>query len=96
MLFKVSTRRSKADFFFYWNQVPGNVEFHSKNIVYSRKKHLFLVVYEFSGATHEVVLYWENTDPRSSNSKASTIKGLLSYGFTICCWVELFSFSNEN
>lgn len=55
--------------------VPGNVEFHSNNIVYSRKRHLFLVVYEFSGATREVVLYWENTDPRSSNSKASNIKG---------------------
>ncbi|XP_021908379.1 uncharacterized protein LOC110822542 [Carica papaya] len=43
--------------------------------VYSKKRHLFLVVYEFSGATNEVVLYWENTDSQLANSKGSTIKG---------------------
>lgn len=57
-------------------QIPGNVEFQPKHLVYSNKQHLFLVVYEFSGATNEVVLYWENTNSQSANSKASTMKGL--------------------
>ncbi|KAA8547202.1 hypothetical protein F0562_003642 [Nyssa sinensis] len=55
--------------------IPGNVEFYPKYLLYSKKQHLFLVVYEFSGATNEVVLYWENTDSQSVNSKGSTIKG---------------------
>ncbi|KAG5535686.1 hypothetical protein RHGRI_023448 [Rhododendron griersonianum] len=56
-------------------QILGNVEFKLKHLLYSNKQHLFLVVYEFSGATNEVVLYWENTDAQSANSKESTIKG---------------------
>lgn len=52
------------------------MEFQPKHLLYSNKQHLFLVVYEFSGATNEVVLYWENTDAQSANSKESTIKGL--------------------
>ncbi|KAF5463821.1 hypothetical protein F2P56_013950 [Juglans regia] len=55
--------------------VPGNVEYHPKRMLYSKKQHLFLVVYEFSGATNEVVLYWENTDSTVANSKSSTVKG---------------------
>lgn len=58
-----------------YTSIPGNVEYHAKYIAYSKKKHLFLVVYEFSGTAHEVIQYWENTDPRSTNSKANTIKG---------------------
>lgn len=56
--------------------IPGNVEFHPKYIIYGKKQHLFLIVYEFSGATNEVVLYWENTDSQLANSKGTTIKGL--------------------
>lgn len=56
--------------------IPGNVEFHPKYIIYGKKRHLFLIVYEFSGATNEVVLYWENTDTQLANSKGTTIKGL--------------------
>ncbi|CAN4079635.1 unnamed protein product [Withania somnifera] len=56
--------------------IPGTVEFHPKYIIYGKKQHLFLIVYEFSGATNEVVLYWENTDPQLANSKGTTIKGL--------------------
>ncbi|GMP28054.1 hypothetical protein CsSME_00003759 [Camellia sinensis var. sinensis] len=58
-----------------YTSIPGNVEFHPKCLHYSNKQHLFLVVYEFSGATNEVVLYRENTDSQSANSKASTVKG---------------------
>ncbi|KAL0652161.1 hypothetical protein Bca4012_094852 [Brassica carinata] len=58
-----------------YTSIPGNVEYHSKQIVYSRKRNLFLVVYEFSGATNEVVLYWENTGSQLPNSKGSTAKG---------------------
>ncbi|KAJ8769428.1 hypothetical protein K2173_002918 [Erythroxylum novogranatense] len=58
-----------------YTSIPGNVEYHPKHIVYSKKQHLFLVVYEFSGSTNEVVLYWENTDSQQANSKGSTIKG---------------------
>ncbi|KAL3813601.1 hypothetical protein ACJIZ3_014869 [Penstemon smallii] len=59
-----------------YTSIPGNVEFHPKYIIYSKKQHLFLVVYEFSGSAHEVVLYWENTDPQFANSKVTTIKGV--------------------
>ncbi|KAI3697997.1 hypothetical protein L6452_31106 [Arctium lappa] len=55
--------------------MPGHVEFHGKYLLHSRKQHMFLVVYEFNGAASEVVLYWENTNSQSSNSKANTIKG---------------------
>ncbi|KAI3760920.1 hypothetical protein L1987_51322 [Smallanthus sonchifolius] len=55
--------------------MPGHVEFHGKYLLHSRKQHLFLIVYEFNGASSEVVLYWENTSSQSSNSKANTIKG---------------------
>ncbi|EEF39996.1 nucleotide binding protein, putative [Ricinus communis] len=58
-----------------YTSVPGNVEFHPKHIVYSRKQHLFLVIYEFSGSTNEVVLYWENTESQPANSKGNTVKG---------------------
>ncbi|TYG45991.1 hypothetical protein ES288_D11G220300v1 [Gossypium darwinii] len=58
-----------------FTSIPGNVEYYPKHMVYSKKRHLFLVVYEFSGTTNEVVLYWENTDLKLSNSKGSTIKG---------------------
>ncbi|PIN18240.1 hypothetical protein CDL12_09092 [Handroanthus impetiginosus] len=58
-----------------YNSNPGNVEIHPKYIIYSKKQHIFLVVYEFSGGANEVVLYWENTDPQFANSKLSTIKG---------------------
>ncbi|XAR73964.1 hypothetical protein NMG60_11008106 [Bertholletia excelsa] len=58
-----------------YNSIPGNVEFHPKYLLYSNKQHLFLVVYEFSGATNEVVLYWENTDAQSASSKIQTVKG---------------------
>ncbi|KAJ4955041.1 hypothetical protein NE237_011824 [Protea cynaroides] len=58
-----------------YSSIPANVEYHPKNIVYSAKQHLFLVVFEFSGATHEVVLYWEQTDFQAVQSKGSTVKG---------------------
>ncbi|XP_059640200.1 uncharacterized protein LOC132282506 [Cornus florida] len=58
-----------------YTSIPGNIEFYPKYMVYSKKQHLFLVVYEFSGATNEVVLYWENTDSLTANSKSSTVKG---------------------
>ncbi|KAF3438926.1 hypothetical protein FNV43_RR17201 [Rhamnella rubrinervis] len=55
--------------------IPGSVEYHAKNILYSKRQHLFLIVYEFSNATNEVVLYWENTDSQTANSKSSSVKG---------------------
>uniref|UniRef100_A0A1D1ZC59 Syntaxin-binding protein 5 n=1 Tax=Anthurium amnicola TaxID=1678845 RepID=A0A1D1ZC59_9ARAE len=58
--------------------IPGNVEFHPKSMLYSSKQHLFLVVFEISGANgsiHEVILYYEQTDPQAVNSKGSTVKG---------------------
>ncbi|KAK9285531.1 hypothetical protein L1049_024726 [Liquidambar formosana] len=58
-----------------YTSIPGNVEFYPKYMFYSKKQHLFLVVYEFSGATNEVVLYWETTDFQSANIKGSTVKG---------------------
>lgn len=47
-------------------------------MIYSSKQHLFLVVFELSGANgviHEVVLYWEQTDPNSVNTKGTSLKG---------------------
>ncbi|KAK4792051.1 hypothetical protein SAY86_022486 [Trapa natans] len=58
-----------------YSTIPGNVEFYPKCIVYSQTQHLFLIVYEFSGApANDVVLYWENVDFHS-NTKGSSIKG---------------------
>jgi hypothetical protein len=54
------------------------MECHPKNMSYSPKQHLFLVVFELSGpngVVHEVVLYWEQTDLQTVNSKGSSIKG---------------------
>lgn len=59
-------------------QIPGNVECLPKNMLYSSKQHLFLVVFELSapnGVVHEVVLYWEQTDLQSVNSRGSSVKG---------------------
>ncbi|XP_022741246.1 uncharacterized protein LOC111292888 isoform X2 [Durio zibethinus] len=58
-----------------FTSIPGNVEYYPKHMVYGKKRHLFLIVYEFSGTTNEVVLYWENTDLKLANSKGNTIKG---------------------
>ncbi|WCJ31093.1 Transducin/WD40 repeat-like superfamily protein [Euphorbia peplus] len=58
-----------------YNSIPGNVEFHPKHIVYSKKQRLFLVLYEFSGSTTEVVLYFENTESHPANLKGNTVKG---------------------
>lgn len=58
-----------------YTSIPGNVEYYPKYMIYSKKQSLFLVVYEFSGATTEVVLYWENTDLQTASSKSSTVKG---------------------
>ncbi|KAH1202742.1 hypothetical protein GmHk_17G049134 [Glycine max] len=58
-----------------YNSIPGNVEYRAKYLIHSKKQRLFLVVYEFSGATNEVVLYWENSDAQVANSKSSTVKG---------------------
>lgn len=58
-----------------YTSIPGNVEYHPNHMLYSSKQHLFLVVYEFSGNTSEVVLYWENTELQSTNNKTSTVKG---------------------
>jgi hypothetical protein len=55
--------------------IPGNIEFQSKYMHYSKKQHLFLIVYEFIGASNEVILFRENTDTQSANSKTSTVKG---------------------
>lgn len=69
-------------------QIPGNIEFHPKYILHSRKQHLFLVVHEFSGVSNEVSLYWENTDSQLANSKISTIKGsscLYTSCLFLCC-----------
>ncbi|KAJ7952887.1 Transducin/WD40 repeat-like superfamily protein [Quillaja saponaria] len=58
-----------------YTSIPGNIEYHPKYMLYSKKQHLFLVIYEFSGVTNEVVLYWENTDAQTGSSKSSTVKG---------------------
>ncbi|KAE9606763.1 putative transcription factor WD40-like family [Lupinus albus] len=58
-----------------YNSIPGNVEYQAKYLIYSKRQHLFLVVFEFSGATNEVVLYRENTVAEIANSKSSIVKG---------------------
>ncbi|CAJ1942759.1 unnamed protein product [Sphenostylis stenocarpa] len=58
-----------------YNSIPGNVEYRAKYLIHSKKQRLFLVIYEFSGTTNEVVLYWENSDAQVANSKISTVKG---------------------
>uniref|UniRef100_A0A0E0B2T4 Uncharacterized protein n=1 Tax=Oryza glumipatula TaxID=40148 RepID=A0A0E0B2T4_9ORYZ len=61
-----------------YSTIPSNMECHPKNIAYSPKQHMFLVVFELSGpngVAHEVVLYWEQTDLQTVNSKGSSIKG---------------------
>ncbi|KAL2333583.1 hypothetical protein Fmac_014796 [Flemingia macrophylla] len=58
-----------------YNSIPGNVEYRAKYLVHSKKQRFFLVVYEFSGTTNEVVVYWENTDTQTANSKSTTVKG---------------------
>ncbi|OEL35932.1 hypothetical protein BAE44_0003049 [Dichanthelium oligosanthes] len=61
-----------------YSTIPSNMECHPKNISYSPKQHLFLVVFELSGPNgvlHEVVLYWEQTDLQTVNSKGSSIRG---------------------
>ncbi|KAF8410020.1 hypothetical protein HHK36_002540 [Tetracentron sinense] len=58
-----------------YSSVPGNVEYYPKTMLYSTKQHLFLVVFEFSGATNEVVLHWEKTDFQIAIGKGSTVKG---------------------
>ncbi|XP_019054695.1 PREDICTED: uncharacterized protein LOC104605594 isoform X2 [Nelumbo nucifera] len=58
-----------------YSAVPGYLEYYSKKLLHSTKQHLFLVVFVFSGAASEVVLYWENTNFQSSNSKGSSLKG---------------------
>lgn len=60
------------------------MEYRAKYLVHSKKQRFFLVVYEFSGTTNEVVLYWENTDVQTANSKSSTVKG-------ISIWIVFFS-----
>ncbi|KAI3922170.1 hypothetical protein MKX01_005859, partial [Papaver californicum] len=55
--------------------IPGHIECYSKSIHYSIEQHLFLVVFEFSGGTNDVVVYWEKTNFHSATSKESTIKG---------------------
>ncbi|POO02761.1 WD repeat containing protein [Trema orientale] len=58
-----------------YTSIPGNVEYHPKYMFYSKKQHMFLVVYEFSGSANEVVLYRENTESQTANSKCTTVKG---------------------
>ncbi|KAL0450314.1 UNVERIFIED_CONTAM: hypothetical protein Slati_1587800 [Sesamum latifolium] len=58
-----------------YTSIPGNVEINPRYITYSKKQHLFIIVYQFMGAANEVVLYWENTDPQFANSKITTVKG---------------------
>lgn len=60
------------------------MEYYPKHMVYSKRQQLFLVVYEFSGTTNEVVLYRENVDTQLADSKSSTVKGItrVPYSFT--------------
>ncbi|XP_042389919.1 uncharacterized protein LOC121981456 [Zingiber officinale] len=61
-----------------YSMIPGNVECSPKTMIYSAKQHLFLVVFELSaanGVVHEVVLYWEQTDIQSINTKGTSVKG---------------------
>ncbi|KAH7511543.1 hypothetical protein JRO89_XSUnG0192200 [Xanthoceras sorbifolium] len=74
MLFTVKLHETVPYNRFFF-QIPGNVEYYPKHLVYSKKQQLFLVVYEFSGTTNEVVLYRENTDSQVADSKSSTVKG---------------------
>ncbi|XP_034910413.1 uncharacterized protein [Populus alba] len=59
-----------------YTSIPGNMVYQAKFMVYSKKQHLFLGVYEFSGSTNEVFLYWESADTRPANIERNTIKGL--------------------
>lgn len=52
-------------------------------MVYSKRQQLFLVVYEFSGTTNEVVLYRENVDTQLADSKSSTVKGTTSVPYSL-------------
>ncbi|GJN29911.1 hypothetical protein PR202_gb18174 [Eleusine coracana subsp. coracana] len=64
----------------FLHSIPSNMECHPKNMSYSPKQHLFLVVFELSGpkgVVDEVVLYWEQTDLQTVNSKGSSIRGSL-------------------
>lgn len=61
-----------------YSTIPSNVECLAKSVVYSSKQNMFMVVFELSGPNgvlHEVVLYWEQTDPHTVNSKGSSVKG---------------------
>ncbi|KAL2348411.1 hypothetical protein Fmac_002411 [Flemingia macrophylla] len=58
-----------------YDSIPRSVEYQVRHLIYSKKQHLFLVVYEFSGTTNEVVIYRENTESERANSKSSTVKG---------------------
>ncbi|XP_068636702.1 uncharacterized protein [Aristolochia californica] len=55
--------------------IPGHVEFQPKRMLYSPKQNLFLVFFGFGPTYNEIVLYQEQTDAQSVNSKGSTIKG---------------------
>ncbi|KAJ8625097.1 hypothetical protein MRB53_033627 [Persea americana] len=55
--------------------IPGNVECFPRNVLYSSKQHLFLVVFELNGVTNEVVVYQEQTDFQPAANKGSTVKG---------------------
>ena len=82
------------------------MECHPKNMTYSPKQHLFLVVFELSGANgvvHEVVLYWEQTDLQTVNSKGSSIRGIclsdmhltylcFRYFYLACSQLHYFAF----
>ncbi|KAK1288263.1 hypothetical protein QJS10_CPB19g01511 [Acorus calamus] len=60
------------------SSVPAHIECNPNHMLYSSKQHIFLVSFELSGTngtTHEVVLYWEQTDSQSVNNKGNTIKG---------------------
>lgn len=52
------------------------MEYQANYLIYSKKQHLFLVAYEFSGITTEVVVYRENTEVETVNSKSSSVKGI--------------------
>ncbi|XP_068641755.1 uncharacterized protein [Aristolochia californica] len=58
-----------------YTAIPGHVEFLPKRMLYSAKQNLFLVVFGFGPTYNEIVLYREQTDAQSVNSKGSTIKG---------------------
>ncbi|XP_024640884.1 uncharacterized protein [Medicago truncatula] len=58
-----------------YNSIPGHVEYQANYLIYSKKQHLFLVAFEFSGITNEVVVYRENTEVDTVNSKSSNVKG---------------------